>query len=313
MKVRGLKYHDLPITLMRLIVALVLCIAIAGQVSAQYIPPFQPAMDINVAGSIYLGDEATYGDVARDAKARSAGPKSDNMVKDVDLTYVADKSRTRINLQALGRRLATNDPVVGAQANEVFASTEVLSAVGGVMDQFGLEKNNVAHTYALYWVVYWGLANKVYDAPSADAMQAVAVQAERGFANSADFAAMDNSQKQATAEELMALTAIMDASSEQAKSDPSLAAQLAKAALVGSRKSGLDLDKMNLTEDGFVPRSKKRSDAGDVIDSDQALASATLAQEDHSLTSTNLVLIAAAGGAGFAGMFLLRKAMGRRG
>lgn len=172
--------------------------------------------------------------------------------------FKPNKSQTRANLQSLGRRLGASNPAIVVQAEQLFAKNDIIGAVGGVMDQFGLKRNNVAHAYALYWVVYWGLANKVYDAPSPAAMQAVAAQAERGFAANADFAAMNNAQKQAAAEELMALTAIMDASSEQAKSDPAFAAQLATASLEGSRKSGLDLDKMTLTENGFVPAKPRK-------------------------------------------------------
>jgi hypothetical protein len=220
--------------------------------AAQYIPPFQPAMDIGIAGSIYLGDEATYDDAVRGGKAPYTSPHIDNTVKKVALTYTISASQTQANLQALGKRLAASDPANAAQAEQLLTSVDVIGAVGGVMDQFGLERNNVAHAYALYWVVNWGLANKVYDAPSPIAMKAVAAQAERGFTNNAAFAALDNAQKQAAAEELLVLVAILDAASEQAKSDAPLADKLAKAALEGSKKSGLELDKMTLTENGFV-------------------------------------------------------------
>lgn len=197
---------------------------------------------------------------------------------------------------------------------DLFASTDVIGPVKGVMRRLGLEQNNVAHAYALYWVIYWGLANNVHDAPSPQAMQAVARQAEQGFAGNAEFATMDNAQKQQAAEELMALAAIMDATSEQAKSDPALAAKSAKAALQGSRASGLQLDKMTLTEEGFVPTEKRRSDASDVIPEDtDALATANAASGDAGMSNGQLALIAAAGGAGLAGVFLFGRAMGKKG
>jgi hypothetical protein len=187
-------------------------------------------------------------------------------------TYAPNKSRTRANLNALASRLGGAN---GQQAEQLFASNDVIGMVQGVMNQYGLQKNNVAHAYALYWVVYWGLANNVHDAPSERALQAVAAQAERGFANNAEFAQLDNAAKQAAAEELMALTAIFDATSEQAKSDPTLAAQIAKASLEGSRKSGLELDKMTLTEDGFVPgKPRKGANASDAVGDDTKQASA---------------------------------------
>jgi hypothetical protein len=232
------------------------------------------------------------------------------------LAYTPSKSRTHANLQALSKRLAASDPATAQQAEQLFANNDVIGAVQDVMDQFGLERNNVAHAYAVYWVVYWGLANKVSDAPSTAAMQAVAAQAERGFAANAEFAAMDNAQKQATAEELMALTAIMDATSEQAKSDPALADQIARASLEGSRKSGLDLDKMTLTENGFVPeKPRKRSDAADVVAGEEkALASfAPAAPSPGGDASLNYAAIAGAAGAGLGAAFLIGKAMAKKG
>jgi hypothetical protein len=223
-------------------------------------------------------------------------------------------SRTRVNLNALAEKLKSSDPANGAQMMQLFATTDVISPVSAVITRFGLQKNNVAHAYALYWVVYWGLANNVHDTPSQRALQAVARQAERGFAANPEFAMMDDAAKQQAAEELMALTAIMDATSEQTKSNPELAVQTQRAALRGSRASGLKLDQMTLTEDGFVPNGKKRTDAGDTEGvEDKSLASLDTSSSDTGINNTQLALIAAAGGAGLAGLFLFGKAMGKKG
>jgi hypothetical protein len=216
------------------------------------------------------------------ARADSSADVSETY-QSATLTYSVNKSRTAKNLQALSQRLAAFDPANGTQAEQLFASNDVIGMVQGVMNQYGLQKNNVAHAYALYWVVYWGLANNVHEAPSERALQAVAAQAERGFAANAEFAQLDNAAKQAAAEELMALTAIFDATSEQAKSDPALAAQVAKASLEGSRKSGLELDKMTLTDDGFVPKKgRKGADASGAV-GDEEVKQASAAGSDKTL------------------------------
>jgi hypothetical protein len=187
-------------------------------------------------------------------KPSRTSDSSTQISNSASISYIPNRSRTRVNLAALANRLAASNPASGQQAEQLFASNDVVGAVQGVMSQYGLQKNNVAHAYALYWVSYWALANNMHNAPSQRAIQAVAKQAERGFAANAEFAKLDNAAKQAAAEELMALAAIFSVTSAQAKSDPALAAQISKSALEGSRKSGLDLDKMTLTEDGFVPR-----------------------------------------------------------
>jgi hypothetical protein len=77
---------------------------------------------------------------------------------------------------------------------------------------------------------------------------------------------------------------------------------------------GLDLYAMTLTANGFVPA--KRGSAVDESDlqlgsesEEQALAST---EPSGNTESPNYVLIAAAGGAGLGGMFLLGKTMGRK-
>jgi hypothetical protein len=267
---------------------------------------------------VYTPLKAITSDVSHQGVMSSMKSNNDNdtasaAIGTTNMRYTPSKSRTLSNLQALAGKLQSADPTNGVKAKQLFASSNVIGAVQGVMSQLGLEKNNIAHAYALYWVVYWGLANNEHSTPSATAVQAVARQAERGFAANAEFSVMDNAEKQQAAEELMALTAIMDASSELAKSKPSLARQMAEAAMEGSRRSGLELDKITLTEDGFVPNGKKRSDASDAVpDKEQALASGDASSDGEGLSTTNFALIAAAGGASLVGVFLIGKAMGKK-
>ncbi len=287
-------------------VALIICgsIAFASPALAQSLG--------NVAwGSVQAGqDEAIR--TNRNVSAQVITGRISSVPKKPDLTFKASSSRTRQNLKALADNMRKADPAVAAQMEQLFASTDIIGAVGGVMDRYGLQRNNVAHAYALYWVVYWGLANKVYNAPSAAKMRAVAAQAELGFSGNAQFVSMNDTQKQAAAEELMALAAILDATSEQAKTDPALAEQAATASLEGSRKSGLDLDKMTLTEDGFVPaKPRKKADASDAVGDDAtALASADTGGTD---AAPNYILFAALGSATLGGMYWVGKTVGRKG
>jgi hypothetical protein len=294
----------------------------SGSVNAQYDPVsvgnWQLSSNITYVGGLVLQGQQSEHDTAVENQNRTPQANANNNQKrsnivSATLTYTPTKSRTRDNLRAVGRRLAKSNPTNAVQAEQLFANNDIIGAVGGALDQLGLQRNNVAHAYAMYWVVYWGLANKVYDTPSRAAMQSVAKQVEQSLVANPSFVALNNDQKQAAAEELMALTAIMDASSEQAKSDPAFAVQIAKASLEGSRKSGLDLDAMTLTEDGFVPVKKARK-TGDASSAgaERAMAAADPA-DDGGDTSPNYVLFAALGSATLGGMYLVGKAVGRKG
>jgi hypothetical protein len=269
-------------------------------VRAQMMNPGLQAMNIEISGQMQRASAGIS--IGAGSANKNEVPQSDS--RQAYLSFTRVKSQTPITLKALAKNLAASNPANGQQAEQLFASNDVIGAVQGVMNQYGLQKNNVAHAYALYWVVYWGLANNVHDAPSERALQAVAAQAERGFANNAEFAQLDNAAKQAAAEELMALTAIFDATSEQAKSDPTLAAQIAKASLEGSRKSGLELDKMTLTEDGFVPgKPRKGADASGAVGDDTKQASA--AGDDKTLQYSLMAAL------GLGAAFMIGKGMKR--
>lgn len=257
-------------------------------------------------------------DIAMQETVRGNGGATPNRQvpqnQSANMNFVASRARTKANLQIFVEKRKAENQAAGEQLEQLLASHDVIGTVQSVLGQYGLQRDNVAHAYTLYWIVYWGLANGVYEAPSVRSVQAVAQQVEQGFAVSPEFASMTEVQKQQTAEELMVLTAILDSASTQAKSDPSFAAQMEKASLQGSRKSGLQLDRIALTEEGFVPAQKRRGDASDAGSSEETSFAGVNAPTDaEGLSTTNLALIAAAGGAGLAGMFLLGKAMGRRG
>jgi hypothetical protein len=99
-----------------------------------------------------------------------------------------------------------------------------------------------------------------------------------------------------------------------AKSDPALMTKVKAAIAQGAKRMGLDIYTMTLTDNGFVPA--KRSSAVDNADlisgsesDEQTLASAMPSSDKE---APNYALIAAAGGAGLGGMFLLGKVMGRK-
>jgi hypothetical protein len=241
----------------KLLAAAVIIGASHSTVSAQiaYEPTYSPP-DLMALHNIKF-NPVVNGVIERGSTSSNNADKAvSSLPSGISLNYTPSRVRTKSNLSAMAQRIRKSDPANAANMEKIFASGDVVGSVKGAMGRLGLDGNNVADVYAVYWVLYWGLVNQNYDAPSAGSMQAVARQAANGFSSNAAFAKMDNAEKQQAAEELMVMAAIFDASHEVAKSDPDLAEKFAKGALQGSDRDGLDLDKMMLTNDGFRPKGR---------------------------------------------------------
>jgi hypothetical protein len=229
-------------------------------------------------------------------------------------TFKASKTRTTANLGKFVNSSRNSDPAGAAKMEQLFASSDVIGQVGGAMRSVGLRANDVSHAYALWWVSAWKASQG--DGLTADAATyaAVADQAKRGLASSPEFTAATDAQKQEMAEALMVQAALIDGMMEEYASDPKMMKQVASAVKKGALASGIDLDSMTLTPDGFASSGKRRSEAADAVKGDErALAAANDAPADDRMSNTQLALIAAAGGAGLAGVFMFGKAMGKKG
>jgi hypothetical protein len=192
------------------------------------------------------------------------------------LNYTPQKSRTRANLQNFVEKTRAVDPSGAAQMEQEFASGDFMAQIGDIMSSVGLSKNNVADAYALYWVNAWQVAHGDSSTPSAEMMQAVAAQAARGLSQSPEFAAANEAQKQEMAEALMVQGVMIASAFEQARGDRKMLRAIGQAVAKGASASGLELDTMTLTEEGFVEGGpSKGADASGLAVDESKLASAT--------------------------------------
>ncbi|MFC4292900.1 DUF6683 family protein [Sphingorhabdus arenilitoris] len=168
------------------------------------------------------------------------------------LTYTASAARTKTNLQSFANKTRASDPEGAAKMEQLFASTDIIGAIGGAMDGVGLNHSNAADAFALYWVSAWKAANGDSSSAAARTYQAVAQQAARGLSSSPEFARATDAQKQEMAEAMMIQAALIDAYVEEYASDPAMLRKVSQAVMQGAKASGLELDKMTLTEGGFV-------------------------------------------------------------
>jgi hypothetical protein len=240
------------------------------------------------------------------------------VITEATTTYTPSTSRTRANLQTFVNKTRKVDPQGAADLEKTFASTDVIGIMGQEMAKVGLNKNNAADAFAVYWINAWQVAHGDNSVPSKAMARAVAAQAARGMSQSPEFNRATDAQKQEMAEALIVQAMLVASAMEQMAGNPSQMKALATAVRQGAKASGLDLDAMTLTEQGFVKAGKKRSDASDAVPGAEptAVASASPAKTDTSesggLFSGALpgILIAGLAGSGIAAAFLYGKNKG---
>jgi hypothetical protein len=290
------------------IIAGVGSIASASYGQYTYTPPVYSPLQAITSDVAYEGMKSS----SHSDSGESASETNSSSVNTSEILYTPSKSRTRANLQNFVNKSRAVDPAGAEQMEALFASTDIIGQIGSVMANFGLSPNNAADAFALYWIAAWQAAHGDSSTPSAAMAQAVSAQAARGLSQSREFTSASDAQKQELAEALMVQAAMIEATVEAADGDKTQLKAVGKAVTQGASAAGLDLGNMTLTEEGFREGSpRKRSDASDNVGDETALAANGNGKDGND--STNYALIAAAAGAGLGGVFLLGKAMGRKG
>jgi hypothetical protein len=255
----------------------------------------------------------------KDTERSEEGPEqSTSSGTVVSPTYTPSKSLRKKNLASFVAKTRATDPAGADQMEQLFAYGDIISQIDAIMQGKGMTASNAADAYAIWWVSAWQAANGDGSERNSATYQAVSAQAARGFATSPEFANATDAQKQEMAEAMLIQAAMIDAAKDNFANDPAMMKQLATAVKQGAKKSGLDLDTMTLTDEGFA--KAKGGKTGAAGDTDKAanpasepVATAANNAPSGSDKTTQYALIAAAGGAGLAGMFLFGKAMGKKG
>jgi hypothetical protein len=228
--------------------------------------------------------------------------------------FMPSLARRKSNLTSFMNKSRKVDPAGAAKMEALFARADPIEGLRGPLATYGLRIDNVADAYATYWMQAWQAANGDTSDPSRATAQAVRTQSLRALSSTPEFSGASDATKQEFAEALLIQASMISASVDTYKNDPNMMRQLGAAVRKGAKASGLDLDAMTLTDEGFVPTRKTGAADPAPGTPEQALAANTapvpVAEND---TSPPYLLMAAAGGAGIGGVFLIGKMMGRRG
>jgi hypothetical protein len=227
-----------------------------------------------------------------------------------DFTYKISASRTRENL----RNFIARTPVEAGRAElaqALAAQPTLMDDIAAGVRAYGFDPHNVADAYAVWWINVWGTSQKRNIEPDSATVAAVKQQVYAAFAATPDFAATSDSDRQEFAEALLLQAAMLGSAFEHNKNNPEMLDQLAAAARKGAMASyGIDLTKMTLTRNGFVPR--KGADASDAVEGEDPVRNARADAPGAQGASSGLGMALAAG-AGLGATLLGGLAFMRRG
>jgi hypothetical protein len=263
-------------------------------------------------------NRANANQIKEASKSKSSTTLPSQQYDTNSVVYSPSKSLRKKNLANFVSKTRATDPAGADQMEQLFANGDIISQIDSAIAPYGLTSSNAADAYAVWWVAAWQVANSDTRDVNGATYKAVSAQAARGFATSPEFANATDAQKQEMAEAMLIQAAMIDAAKDNFAGDPAMMKQLATAVKQGAKKSGLDLDTMTLTDEGFAKaKGGKTGAAGDTgkatSPTSEPVATAANDTAPSGDKTTQYALIAAAGGAGLAGMFLFGKAMGKKG
>lgn len=168
------------------------------------------------------------------------------------LRFVPSADRRKANFARFVSQRRKVDPAAAKELETLLADPQVMPSIDRQLRARGLRSDNMADAYAAWWIQAWQTAHGQTADPSPAAIRAVKAQSEQAFLASPALLAMDDGAKQEFSEGLLLQAVILGSALEQVAKDPGQLRTLAQIARSGARQSGLDLDAMTLTDQGFT-------------------------------------------------------------
>lgn len=168
------------------------------------------------------------------------------------LHYTPSKARRTANLAQFVSKIRAADPRGADDLQKLFAQGDFIEKIGALVAPQGLQIDNIADAYALWWIAAWQASRGSNDTPSRATLAAVRRQAAGAITATGQIAGASDAQKQELAESLWVQSALIDDAVEQAKGNPERLRAVGDAARKGAGQIGLDLDRFDLTTSGFV-------------------------------------------------------------
>ncbi len=208
----------------------------------------------SVTGTDQLGQHLRQ-QTERRPSATPAAPASRAQPTVAAVRFVSSAERRKANFARFVAQRRAADPAAAQQLATLLADPQFMPGVERELRVRGLQPNNMADAYAIWWIQAWQTAHGQTEDPSPAAIRAVKAQTEQAFLASPALLSIDDGAKQEFAEGLLIQAVILGSALEQVQSDPAQLRALAKVARSGARQVGVDLDAIALTDRGFVSSS----------------------------------------------------------
>lgn len=170
---------------------------------------------------------------------------------DPALSFQISRANRDQNLARFIEEAKKVDPAGAADMERLFASTDVIGQIGQGIAPYGLRTDNVADAYAVYWMTAWQAVTGDTSDFTQQQSEAVKQQAANALLSTPTFVNATDALKQEMAEAYLIQAALIQATVDVAQTDQGLQAGLSQAVSQGAKASGLDLDAIVLTQNGF--------------------------------------------------------------
>ncbi|SIQ41950.1 hypothetical protein SAMN05880590_10424 [Rhizobium sp. RU35A] len=174
------------------------------------------------------------------------------------LRYTPSPARRSANLARFIERTRAADPAGAADLQRLFADGDIISRIDALIRPQGLRIDNLADAYTLWLLTVWQAAHGRNDTPESATLLAVRAQMALALRDAGGMTRASSADKQELAEALLVQAMLIDGAVEQAKGTPTRLEQVRAAARKNAGSLGIDVDRFDLTPQGFAAADQAR-------------------------------------------------------
>jgi hypothetical protein len=199
------------------------------------------------------------GDSASAAFSRSAGVKPQSAGSSMALlSFVPSPGiSARVRESVIDSAIKTDPSLDRAKLEEGFANNQVLKSFAELLANYGYSSTNLADVMTAYYVVCWEVVNGTDASGNSGGISAVNAQLKGALLANLNFQRLPDTDKQQVAEVMAYQTVIVASAKNELikRGDQAGLQRLRQSVRQGVLQMGVDLSRLKLTSQGFVPAS----------------------------------------------------------